>query len=50
MKFLIDMNLGPNWRPILRSEGWESVHHPPDPPQYEASFSSSSCERIGLER
>ena len=26
MKFLVDMNLSPRWVPILRAEGWDSVH------------------------
>jgi predicted nuclease of predicted toxin-antitoxin system len=26
MKFLIDMNLSPVWRPILQLEGWDSIH------------------------
>ena len=26
MKFLVDMNLSPKWVPILRAEGWDSVH------------------------
>ena len=26
MKILIDMNLSPDWRPVLRHEGWEAVH------------------------
>ena len=26
MKFLIDMNLSPEWVQVLQSEGWDSVH------------------------
>jgi predicted nuclease of predicted toxin-antitoxin system len=26
MKLLIDMNLSPEWVPVLEGEGWESVH------------------------
>lgn len=26
MKLLIDMNLSPEWVPILQQEGWEAIH------------------------
>ena len=26
MKFLIDMNLSPEWTPVLESAGWKTVH------------------------
>lgn len=26
MRFLVDMNLSPNWIPVLRRKGWEAVH------------------------
>ena len=26
MKLLIDMNLSPEWVPVLREEGWDSIH------------------------
>jgi predicted nuclease of predicted toxin-antitoxin system len=26
IKILVDMNLSPDWVPILAREGWESVH------------------------
>lgn len=26
MKFLIDMNLSPDWINVLTKEGWEAVH------------------------
>jgi predicted nuclease of predicted toxin-antitoxin system len=26
MKFLVDMNLSPNWCAALQAEGWDSVH------------------------
>ena len=26
MKLLIDMNLSPEWVPVLREEGWDAIH------------------------
>ena len=26
LKFLIDMNLSPQWAPVLRKHGWDAVH------------------------
>jgi predicted nuclease of predicted toxin-antitoxin system len=26
MKLLVDMNLSPDWAPLLNSCGWEAVH------------------------
>ena len=26
MKLLVDMNLSPDWVPLLKSQGWEAVH------------------------
>ncbi len=26
MKLLIDMNLSPEWVPVLKEEGWEAIH------------------------
>ncbi len=26
LKFLVDMNLSPQWVPVLRKHGWQAVH------------------------
>jgi predicted nuclease of predicted toxin-antitoxin system len=39
MKILVDMNLSPDWVPVLKRQGWEAIHWSrignPDAPEEE---------------